>query len=57
MADEQPTEAAEKERAMREHEEEARKRDPDERREGQDGDADEHGGPPANVQPGTNTGS
>jgi hypothetical protein len=57
MADEHRAEAAEKERAMREHEEEARKRDPDERREGKDGDATEHGGPPANIQPGTNTGS
>jgi hypothetical protein len=57
MADEQRAGAAEKEREMREHEEEARRRDSDERRDKRDADADEHGGPPANVQPGTNTGS
>jgi hypothetical protein len=53
--------AADKERAMREHEREARERDPDERspegeRGGRDGSVVEPA-PPGNVQEGTSTGS
>jgi hypothetical protein len=56
MSNDEARDTAQEERARREHEAEARKRDPDERR---DGDADDAnaGGPPANVQSGTNTGS
>jgi hypothetical protein len=55
MSDQRARETAEEERERREHEAEARRRDPHERSEGDE--AGEGGGPPANVQPGTNTGS
>ena len=55
MSEQQARKTAEEERERREHEAEARRRDPDERREG-DVTA-EGGGPPGNVQSGTNSGS
>ena len=57
MAGEHERETADEERERREHEAEARERDPNERRSGEGDDATETGGPPANIQPGTNTGS
>jgi len=57
MSEEQARQTADEERERREHEAEARRRDPDERRDTGADDAAEGAGPPANVQPGTNTGS
>lgn len=57
MSEQSARETADAERERREHEEEARERDPHERREQSGDDAAEGGGPPANIQPGTNTGS
>ena len=56
MSDHEARDAAQEERERREHEAEARRRDPDERR-GADGEDAEGGGPPANIQSGTNTGA
>jgi hypothetical protein len=56
MGDEYAHKTAEEERERRDHEAEAREREPHERR-GEDDDTPEGGGPPANIQPGTNTGS
>jgi hypothetical protein len=55
MSDDPARETAGEERERREHEAEARRRDPDER--GGDGEDPAEGGPPANIQSGTNTGS
>jgi hypothetical protein len=57
MSEQSPRETADAERERREHEEEARRREPHEREDGAGDDAAERGGPPANIQPGTNTGS
>jgi hypothetical protein len=57
MSEENARDTAEEERERREHEAEARRRDPDERRDAESDDPAEGGGPPANVQAGTNTGS
>jgi hypothetical protein len=58
MSDDPARDTAQEERERREHEAEARRRDPDERREGGAGDeVDEADGPPGNIQSGTNTGS
>ena len=57
MADERARDTAEEERARREHEAEARKRDSHERDDPQGDDAAENPAPPANTQTGTNTGS
>jgi hypothetical protein len=56
MSDQSAHDTADAERQRREHEAEARERDPHERDE-QGDDTEESGGPPANIQPGTNTGS
>ena len=56
MSDDPARETADEERERREHEAEARRRDADERR-GGDGEDPSEGGPPANIQSGTNTGS
>ena len=58
MSDQRARKTADEERERREHEAEARRRDPHERPEGDDaGEGGADSGPPANVQPGTNTGS
>ena len=54
MSDDPARETAEEERERREHEAEARRRAPEERGDGED---PAEGGPPANIQSGTNTGS
>jgi hypothetical protein len=58
MSEERAADTADEERERREHEAEARERDPHERSGGGEGDElDEAGGPPGNIQAGTNTGS
>ena len=55
MSDDPARQTADEERERREHEAEARRRDADERR--GEGEDPAEGGPPANIQSGTNTGS
>jgi hypothetical protein len=57
MSDQSAQDTADAERQRREHEAEARERDPHERDEPRVDDTADSGGPPANIQPGTNTGS
>jgi hypothetical protein len=57
MSEQSARDTADAERERREHEAEARERDPHEGGERPADDTVESGGPPANVQPGTNTGS